>query len=154
MFVTPSAKDLALKRNTLKKSTKKHTSLERSVDPFDGMEVDQPPGSSSARKSADRHSTMSKFGERQWTISNIKTKIASIRKVNSTTSPPQDYPEEISSHQRRDKSVTGSVFYGDGSMAVTTNLSEPADFQPLDLKGKTMNELLMLLKPVILLYCP
>lgn len=140
VLVTDSAKELALKRNIMKKSVKKHSSIEKSIDPFDSMEMILPPGSTSSLR---------KLGD-QWNFSSIKTKFSSLRKANSlNVAPLRDYPEETFS-RRRDKSITASIFYDDDSMAVTKNLSEPADFNPLDLKGKTMNELLMLLKPVII----
>jgi hypothetical protein len=60
-------------------------------------------------------------------------------------------PDEIAT-RRRDRSITTSTFYDDEHMAVTKSVSEPAEFIPLDLKGKSMNELLVLLKPVSVYY--
>lgn len=140
-LIIASAKDLVLRRNTLKKSLKKQNTLEKYVDPFDSMEIPLPPGSPSS---------MGKAGDRHWTISSLRTRFSSVRKANSLNASTlqHDFPEETFSPRRRDRSITGSIFYDDENMAVTKSLSEPAEFDALELKGKTMNELFMLLKPV------
>lgn len=82
---------------------------------------------------------------RHWTINNLRQKF-SIKKSNSFNVPMR--AQDDIATRRRDRSITTSTFYDDENMAVTRSVSEPAEFIPLDLKGKSMNELLTLLKPV------
>lgn len=81
---------------------------------------------------------------RHWSISNLKSKFA-IKKSASFNVTLRD---DSTIARRRDRSITSSTFYENDNMAVTKNMSEPAEFTPLELRGKNMNELLKLLKPV------
>ena len=126
------------RRQTLKKQPKKQESTNY-VDPFENTENsvkgEMLPGGGSSG------------GTRHWSISGLRTKF-SFRKAQSLTVPMRDSQDDASYTRRRDRSKTASTFYDDENMSVTKNVSEPADFTPLELRGKSMNELLMLLKPV------
>ena len=128
-----AAKDLAATRKQMiKKQQKKQPLVDSNnyVDPFESSEKgDLSPGT------------------RHWSISGLKTRF-SFRKTQSFAVPLRDSHDDTSVPRRRDRSKTASTFYDDENMSVTKNVSEPADFDPLELKGKNMNELLMLLKPV------
>lgn len=130
------AKDLAPSRkHTIKRHFKKQTPADTYVDPFengDALKEDIPIGSSSP-------------STRHWSISNLRTKFKKANSFHVSLREPRD--DGLAS-RRRDRSITTSTFYDDENMAVTKSVSEPADFVPLELKGKNMNELLMLLKPV------
>ncbi len=126
---------MASRRNTLKKSVKRQNTVEKSLDPFESIEASLTP------------STGQKLGERHWTISGIRTRLSSFKRPSINASSELDV-EDSTYIRRKDRSITTSVFYDDENMSITKSLSEPADFEPLDLKEKTMNELLSLLVPV------
>lgn len=137
-----SAKDIAPTRKlTLKRPFKKQSSADTSYsDPFENEEVatrDVSPAVVGSSPGAGRH----------WTISTLKQRF-SIKKSNSFHVPMRETQDDFATTRRRDRSITTSTFYDDENMAVTKSVSEPAEFIPLDLKGKNMNELLLLLKSV------
>ena len=134
------AKDLAPSRkHTLKRPFKKQPSAETYTDPFENGEVVSSSAGLSSSPSTGRH----------WSISNLKTKFT-FKKSNSFHVPMRETQDETAVARRRDRSITSSTFYDDENMAITKSVSEPAEFIPLELKGKNMNELLMVLKPVSL----
>ena len=132
-YLLISAKDLASRRNTLKRPIKKQNTVDKSSDPFESMERSLTP------------TTAAKFGDRHWTISGLRTRFSSFKKSHSSE---QDITEDPGYIRRKDRSITASVFYDDENMSVTKCVSEPGNFDPLDLKGKAMNEILSLLIPV------
>ena len=89
---------------------------------------------SSGGKSPDRH----------WTISGLKTRF-SFKKTNSFNVPLRSTEDDSAAYRRRDRSIISSTFY---DREITKTVSEPADFVPLQLRDKSMNELLLLLRPV------
>lgn len=135
------AKDMApasTRRLTLKKTFKKQPSTPESYsDPY---------GSENAEMLSLKAESGSLSVGRHWTISGLKTRF-SFKKANSFHVATREASEDVVS-RRRDRSITASTFYDDENMAITRNVSEPADFVPLGLIGKNMNELLVLLKPV------
>ena len=136
------AKDMAPRRNTLMKRTiKKQHTTDKVVDPFEEYES----GLSKGDLLSSSPSNISKT-ERHWTISSLRTRF-SFKKANSSL---RDTSDDSVIQRRRDRSLTSSTFYDDENIAVTKNVVEPADFTPLSLTGKSMNELLMLLKSVSL----
>lgn len=146
------------RRHTLKMSFKKQASADSYTDPF---ETD--PDLSTSVKGDLSASAGPTAGGRHWTISGLKTKF-SFRKSQSFSAPMREnrdnglsLRDNALSPRRRDRSITGSIFYDDENMAVTKNVSEPAEFDSLDLRGKSMNELLVLIKPVsifhVFLFC-
>lgn len=123
----------------MKKQARKSPSVDSNnyVDPFEVSEGDVSP------------SSVTSGGTRHWSISGLKTKF-SFRRTQSSAVPLRDSQDESQYSRRRDRSKTASTFYDDENMSITRNVSEPADFHPLELRGKSMNELLLLLKPVSL----
>ena len=139
------AKDMAPRRNTLMKRTiKKQHTADKVVDPFEEYES----GLNKGDLLSSSPSNISKT-ERHWTISSLRTRF-SFKKANSFAVSLRDTSDDSVIQRRRDRSLTSSTFYDDENMAVTKNVVEPADFSPLSLTGKSMNELLMLLKSVSL----
>jgi len=138
-----SAKDLASRRSTMRKSVKRQNVIEKSIDPFENLENSLTPMSSQ------------KMGDRHWTISGLKTRLSFKKSASFNASSDLESTEVPGYIRRKDRSITGSIFYDDENMSVTKSVSEPADFEPLDLKQKSMNELLSLLSPVrtILFLC-
>ncbi len=136
-----TAKDLASsRRQTFKKPPKKPASTDSYVDPFESSEIGSLKGDISPIN-------VSSGGTRHWSISGLKTRF-SFKKSQSLVVPVRDSQDDTAYSRRRDRSKTASTFYDDENMSVTKNVSEPADFKSLELRGKSMNELLMLLKPV------
>ena len=86
-------------------------------------------------------------GGRHWSISGLTKKFSFKKHSLSFTVPLRD-DSQVDTTRRRERSITTSTFYTTENMAVTRNVSEPADFASLQLTGKNMNELLLLLKPV------
>lgn len=151
-----TAKDLAPQRkHTIKRPFKKHASVDTAyTDPFELIEtppllsVDVPPSSSPSNTPVvGRATTISPAAVRHWSISTLKSKL-SIKKTYSFHVPVREYDDDSAVSRRRDRSITTSTFYDNEHMAVTKNVSEPAEFSSLQLTGKGMNELLLLLKPV------
>lgn len=130
------AKDIAPPRKaTIRKVFKKQQSTDTYIDPFEA--------------STDLTASVANSNSRHWTMPGIP----SLKKRFSFSSKKAEsfgatLREDEGSSRRRDRSITSSTFYDDENMAVTKNLSEPADFSPLQLTGKNMNELLLLLRPV------
>ena len=135
------AKELASRRTTMRKSVKRQNVIEKSTDPFDNLENSLPLMSSQ------------KMGDRHWTISGLKTRLSFKKSASFNASLDQECAEEPGYIRRKDRSITASIFYDDENMSVTKSVSEPADFEPLDLKQKSMNELLSLLSPVRSFWC-
>ena len=134
------------RRHTIKKSFRKQLTVEQQspaesyVDPFEAS-MDVPPQGDLSPVPNNRH----------WSIpSSIKKRFSFAGKKSESFNVPLR-EDGGASPRRRDRSITTSTFYyNDEHMAVTKNVSEPADFNPLQLTGKNMNELLVLLKPVSL----
>lgn len=128
------------RKHTMKKVFRKQPTVNNYVDPFETTQ-EGPLKSDMSPVPSTRH----------WSIPNsIKKRFSfTAKKAESSSVPLRE--DDCMSPKRRDRSITASTFYDDESMAVTKNVSEPADFSPLQLKGKNMNELLMLLRPVSLL---
>lgn len=151
-----AAKDLAAsRRQTFKKQPKKQASIDSNtyakkqvpvesnsnyVDPFESLE---------AGLKGDVSPSFARHWSISGSISGLKSKF-SLKKTHSFAVPLRDSQDIATTARRRDRAKTASTFYDDENMSVTKNVSQPAEFNPLDLKGKNMNELLLLLKPVSL----